>query len=138
MKAISVLQPWATELLGPKDIENRTWKLPILHFGVPMALHASKRLDERQVYEYEQARCRYGWPNVHRFIGNMPFGAIIGVITFSHVVKESDSTWFFGPFGWVRSQVQALPEPIPCQGALGIWAVPDGIVAQIQEQLHAR
>lgn len=135
MKAISVLQPWASELLGPKDIENRNWRLPSAYLGVMLALHASKRLDERQVYEYERARCQRGWPNAHRFIGGLPFGAIIGVITFSQVVTASESSWFFGPFGWVRSRVQALPAPIPCRGALALWEVPAEIVAAIHRQL---
>lgn len=40
-----------------------------------------------------------------------------------------------GRFGWLLADVRALPEPIPCRGGQGLWAVPADLVAQIERQL---
>lgn len=134
MKAISVLEPWAALLLGPKDIENRTWKLPEQYIGVPLALHASKR------------NCREEWSAAHSVLYGQgmrfpertyPLGAIIGVITFTACVEASDSPWFAGPYGWVKGEVRPL-KAIPCNGSLGFWTVPAEVEAEIRRQLEVK
>lgn len=44
--------------------------------------------------------------------------------------------WYFGPIGYILTDIIALPEPVPCKGALGFWRVPhdkrDAIYAQLR------
>jgi len=40
-----------------------------------------------------------------------------------------------GRYGWVLTNVQRLKEPIPCRGALSVWAVPPDVEARIREQV---
>lgn len=40
-----------------------------------------------------------------------------------------------GRFGWAFSNVRRLPEPIPCRGALGLWAVEPQIVQTLRSVL---
>lgn len=35
------------------------------------------------------------------------------------------------------ANVQPLPEPVPCRGALGLWRLPDVLLAQARKQLEA-
>lgn len=45
--------------------------------------------------------------------------------------------WFFGPIGYVLRDVVALPEPVPCKGALGFWTLPADVEARVREQIGA-
>jgi len=140
MKAISVLQPWATSLLGAKDIENRTWPLPEQYLGVPLALHASKRRVGSEFTAFLDTAMNGGYNAMEAMLmtgTKFPhaYGAIIGVIVFSINVTASDSPWFAGPYGWVKLDVKALPEPISCKGALSLWGVPADIEAEIRRQV---
>jgi hypothetical protein len=131
LKAISVKQPWATALLTLKDVENRTWKLPKQYIGIPIALHASK--NDREEYRYYSEFCF-----MHQMSGSMfdiPYGSIIGIITFSECVTEMASSWFFGEYGWVKKSIVALPDPIPCNGSLGFWTVPAEVEKLIRDQV---
>jgi hypothetical protein len=139
MKAISVLQPWATALLGAKDVENRTWTLPEPYLGVPLALHASKRRVGAEFTAFLDVALSGGYNAMEAMLmtgTKFPhaYGAIIGVIVFSDNVTASGSLWFAGPVGWVKQSVIALPRPIPCKGALSLWDVPAEIMADIRHQ----
>jgi hypothetical protein len=68
-------------------------------------------------------------------IKGLPRGAIIGMVDIVGVVRESSSEWFAGPFGFVLENPRALPEPIPCKGALRFWDVPLDIERWIERQL---
>lgn len=155
MKALSIRQPWAWAMLhAGKDIENRDWPT---WFRGRFAVHAAKGMT---VQEY-----RDGIAYIHQaFIANVlrnPMtvqfgdgrlsvasgelvtpgfdeitrGAIVGVAVIDDCVQSSDSPWFQGTHGFVLRGAIALPEPIPCKGALNFWDVPSDIVAQIKEQL---
>lgn len=155
MKALSIRQPWAWAILhAQKDIENRDW---YTSFRGQFAIHAAKGLTAQ---EY-----RDGISYIHRaFIANVlgtpttiqldggwvsvangqlttpsfneiTRGAIVGVANLVACISGSPSPWFEGKYGFVLRNVIALPEPIPCKGALSFWDVQSDIVAQIQEQL---
>jgi activating signal cointegrator 1 len=38
-----------------------------------------------------------------------------------------------GRYGWALADVRPLPEPLPCRGALGLWAVPAEVRARLIE-----
>lgn len=140
MPAITLLEPWATALLGPKDIENRTWMLPDRYVGRTIAIHASKRWSKADADAYLQIAERAGVdPGIAYMMAQRvshTLGCIIGVATFGARVTVSRSPWFFGPVGWSKVSAQAIRRPIPCRGALGIWQLPEDITEQVREQLR--
>jgi len=123
MKAISIRQPWAWAILhGGKSVENRDWVLPRQFQDTWLWLHCGKRVE------------RAAWYDIREIIGadppqtaDMPTGAVIGVVRFSHsfVTGEPDpmdtSPWYQGGVGWVVSGAYALSTPVPCKGRLKLW-----------------
>ena len=53
------------------------------------------------------------------------FGSLLGIVSIADCVTESDSKWFFGPYGFVLRDAKWLKNPIPRRGQLGIFDVPD-------------
>jgi len=147
MKAISLLQPWATlAAIGAKRIETRSWKSP---YRGPLAIHASKGFPE-----WARERC-FDWrildalvaEGIHSF-RELPLGVIIATCelvaclpippnpfkagfpyrdTIRYVQLPPDEPELsFGDYtpnrwAWVLDNVQRLPAPVPARGALGVW-----------------
>jgi hypothetical protein len=120
--AISIRQPWAWAIIfAGKPLENRT-AAAISHFPTPvarpLAIHAAKGMKRT---EYEKAKAfietlGIAVPPPHALLR----GGIIGSVTVTGIVSESDNPWFFGP----RALVLANPEPcdfIPAVGQLGYF-----------------
>ena len=69
------------------------------------------------------------------------FGAIIatahieavvtGVDDAEYFAGEGQGVWFFGPFGWVLSDIVKLEHPLPCRGSQGLWGIGDELSARI-------
>jgi hypothetical protein len=123
LKALSIRQPWAHAVaMGWKPVENRDWRKPNpgLNFRGRVAIHASSGMTQD---EYNSARATFAaagceCPPAHELVR----GAIIGAATVVDIVKEHDSPWFFGPRALVLADAEMLPEPIPCDGALGFFS----------------
>ncbi|MEK5415220.1 ASCH domain-containing protein [Paenibacillus sp. FSL L8-0708] len=143
MKAITIIQPWATLIaLGEKRFETRSWATK--HRG-PLAIHAGKKIDKDACEEpkIKAALARHGYT-----ADNLPTGAVVavsdlkecfkirrdvlgGVIAlesdtrkthFSTLDKELAFGWFgSGRSAWETTNVQLLPEPIPAKGQQGLW-----------------
>lgn len=119
--ALSVRQPWAWAIVfGHKDIENRT--IPAVKHGMKpgrIAIHASKGMTQdeyemtREFMERNEVEC----PHPSELVR----GGIIGAVTVTEIVAESESPWFFGPRGLVLTDPVALPSPIPAMGKLGYF-----------------
>lgn len=124
MEALSVMQPWAWLMaMNIKDIENRTWKAD---FRGEFLIHAGKKFDWEGFLFIEDTlpsvaqkiRVHFGieselgnWRTL-RFklvIRKGEFGGIVGKSTLVGCVTESDSPWFFGPYGFVLRNSQPLP-----------------------------
>lgn len=43
--------------------------------------------------------------------------------------------WYQGPYGWVVLNRVALPDPVPCRGAQGLWRLPPDIAARVADQV---
>jgi hypothetical protein len=123
MIALSIQQPWAWLIVqGHKDIENRTW--PTSYRG-KILIHAGKRYAK---YEFEDDAITFGF----RFSGfpetrEEMTGGIVGMATLVDCVQESDSQWFYGPYGFVLRDARPLPF-VPFRGQLGFFDVPDDLV----------
>jgi hypothetical protein len=140
MKAISLLQPWATLImLGYKSYETRSWATK--HRG-PLAIAASAGKQGREA-------CAPGTDlaqllaNHNLTFDDLPRGAILGVCQVDSMHKM-DETWDLvlgevelacgdyanGRVAWALSHVQAFATPIPSKGALSLWEVPATVEAQ--------
>lgn len=137
MKALSIKQPWLYAITDlDKTIENRTWKPPTWLLGNRIALHASKKYDG------------FGRMEIKRISGiiplaktEVPCGCIVATAKIVGWLKEDgfgnvptpcyghllNDKWFFGPIGWILEDVRKLKKPIPYQGMLGLWDVPQEI-----------
>ena len=111
MKALSIKQPWADLILfNGKDVENRTWRCPNQFIGQTIYIHAGKKPD-----------------GLVDGIGPERFGAILGEVCLTACVTQSDSEWFYGPYGFVLAKPLAYKKPIPCKGSLGFFDIPASV-----------
>jgi hypothetical protein len=119
MKALSIRQPWAWAIIhAGKDVENRTW-----HTNVRgrVLIHASKKFD-MEGYKILKQTFRIHGEHIPSSISNFPRGGIIGSVTITDCVSSHPSFWFFGPYGFVLSDPQAM-EFRSCPGSLGFFEV---------------
>lgn len=139
MKALSLTQPWATAIIiGRKQIETRSWQTS---FRGQIAIHAAKGFP---AWAKEFASVEHA---LQRLPSRFPLGAIIGVAKIQDIrstyelkltisaIEKIYGDYSDGRFGWLLSDVIALPEPIPCKGALSLWDVPAEIEAEIRKHL---
>ncbi|KEQ25557.1 ASCH domain-containing protein [Paenibacillus tyrfis] len=142
MKAITIIQPWATLIaLGEKKFETRSWRRK---YRGPLAIHAGLKVD-RELCEKEPFRsvlAKHGYT-----ADNLPTGAIVATCELSNCLKidvfegitslyagDSNHEWIEidgnelmfgwydnGRYAWELTNVQQLPESIPAKGMQGIW-----------------
>lgn len=122
MKALSIRQPWAWLILhGGKDIENRSWPTKVRG---RVLVHAAKGMTRD---EYDEV-VNVLWTMTHNPLALPPEyehlarGGIIGSVEIVDCVTESDSPWFFGPYGFKLANPQPLPF-VPLKGHLGFFEV---------------
>lgn len=148
VRAVTLRHPWSFAIahLG-KDIENRTWKPPKQMIGQRIAIHGGA-LPKGHALEDCAGQARFiareiltpaylkSLPAAKKsFLSNlMPLkvhhfitSGIVATAVLERVVTESDSPWFFGPYGWVLSDVITLTEPVHCKGAQGLWRLPEDV-----------
>lgn len=139
--AISLYAPWAWAILHwNKRVENRHRNFPRQHIG-PVWLHASlfgkKPEDMLDEWHSVQAMAeRAGEPKPERGVTLQNLldmrGKIVGRVNVTGYVDESPSGWFVGPTGLVLSDPIEVPEMVPCRGALGLWRVPESVLAELR------
>lgn len=118
-KALSIRQPWAWAILNAgKNIENRPRRF---NYRGPICLHASLGGSGR---EYLQAMSDIynldGTGIVTPTSDDVARGGIIGTAEIVDCVEQSDSPWFFGPYGLVLENIKPV-EFVPVKGALGLF-----------------
>jgi hypothetical protein len=131
MKALSLLQPWASLVVtGHKRIETRGWST---QYRGPLLIHASKG---------KAGKLLASQPPFTQYIldfDTLPFGAIIGQVTLVNVVRIDaneclDRNWekltleesAFGDYAagrwaWMLEDAVRFEEPISMRGSLGLW-----------------
>lgn len=120
VRALTIRQPWASAIaeLG-KDIENRTWGTA---WRGLLLLHTSARKPSASaVHDVAALAGRAPTSN--------PRGTVIATAQLAGICPPDHCTchspWAeTGRHHWQLRDVQRLPEPITCRGALGLW-VPD-------------
>lgn len=119
MLALSIRQPWATLIAcGYKPIENRNWDTKVRG---EILIHAGR------AYDYEGHQwVAYHFPDILLPpAGAFPRGGIVGKATLEKVITQSESKWFFGKYGFVMTNAQALPFR-PINGQLSFFEVKHG------------
>lgn len=168
MKALSLTQPWATLVaIGAKRLETRSWRSeyrgPLAIHASKSFPGEDQELcsDEpfvgalrRGGYDLITSPYRsnpYGWAHL------LPLGAIVAVGVLAGVVRVPATPGYvcgtllppgepeasFGNYEpgrdvWRLVDVRALPEPVPCRGALGLWTVPPDVLARIEHDTASR
>lgn len=148
MKALSVVQPWATLLAsGAKRFETRAWHTTYRGW---VAIHAGKSRDFARFQMLEPFRSSLGFEDNPR--RELPHGAIVGVGKLARVVEcgalhssepvdypESEfGNFAAGRFAWDFRPMFQLVHPIPHRGMQGLWDVPPPIVATIRSAVPQR
>jgi hypothetical protein len=98
---------------------------------------------------FREALVRHGY----RRPRELPTGAIVAVaelVTIRHtgfdevvvgwVADLSKQERTFGDYsmrrcGWFLKNIKRLPVPVPCKGALSLWALPDDVRSAIERQV---
>jgi len=114
MRAISVNQPWAYAIVhGYKPVENRNWST---EYRGEVLIHAGLKFDDEG----------YKFPKKMLPTANLPKkegffrGGIVGSAYITDCVKEMESEWFFGKFGFILADCRTC-KPRICKGALGFF-----------------
>ncbi|MFJ4192098.1 hypothetical protein [Kitasatospora sp. NPDC089509] len=122
LPALTIRQPWLAAIIaGDKAIENRSW--PTKHRG-PVVLHAARALarDGQADPLVRAVLARPGAPALMT-------GALVATarITDCHRDTGCCRPWGLpGLWHWTLTDVQALPDPIPAAGRLGLWRLDPG------------
>ena len=150
MKALTLRHPWpwAIVALG-KDVENRTWApgRDQLAIGDWFAIHGGVTPRGADLVEVQiqasglvathRARVmRQCLVNGDLTVNDVILPGIVAVCRHAGVVRAGGSPWFEGPLGWRLADVAALPVPVPCRGAQGLWDIPDDVFAEVRLQFR--
>jgi hypothetical protein len=155
MKCISIKQPWAGLYLSPdplKDCENRGWSdsyarmQGVFTYRGPLLIHSGKSPDRENAYYASDMCSALGvddetYLNVRNCTGYHfgLLGVILGVVEFlgakryepTAVLNKSLSYWHEPHcLGLYRANPRFFAEPIPYRGQLGLFDVPEDVVAE--------
>lgn len=142
LRGLTLTQPWASLVaLGHKQVETRSWSTK--YRGL-VAIHAAKGMP-RAAQEFASTERALG-----RLPSSIPVAAIVAVARIDTVVLTEEAVWEvsglerylgnyeFGRYAWMLRDVRALPDPIPCRGALSLWTVPPDVQLSIAAALDRR
>jgi hypothetical protein len=154
MKALTLTQPWATLVaIGAKTIETRSWytsyRGPLaIHAAKAMPAAARALCGERPFRDVLEPAGLVDYGHAAERFAALPRGAIIAVTYLGSVWRIHQPQWVElvrelrapgqelppheevfgnyapGRYAWMLHNTHALPEPIPCRGALGLWDLP--------------
>lgn len=124
VRALTVRQPHARRIVfSGKSPENRTWDTS---FRGGLWIHAGLAFDRSAPALVKDGP-----------VAEMARGAIIGRVDVvgthhSDGCRVWCTRWSLpDSWHWELANPVALPEPVPCRGALGLWRVPDDVLAQL-------
>lgn len=167
MKALSLTQPWATLIaVGAKRIETRSWGTNFhgqiaIHAAKGLGPVGGKRGLADQCTEpafAEALRCAgYALSGDVSYVGDkpLPLGAIVALAVLDRVsridmrlraqvivqtvtpLEIEFGNYDNGRYAWFLENILQLNEPVPCQGALGLWDVPADVQRRITAQLES-
>ncbi len=148
MKALSIKQPYAGLVIaGIKTVENRSWA-PKLAQGT-IAIVSTASPDAAKWWGPERESCKklkVAFPEELCKIN----GSILGTVTFDHIIwmsekgkPETDAAawppnwktwWIPDSIGFIFEHPKKLLRPIPLKGRLGLYALDENVVEEIESQ----
>jgi hypothetical protein len=157
VKAITILQPWATLIAtGSKSYETRSWATS--HRG-EIAIHAGQtwsrdyaRICTRSPFLEELSRDgymidRYLWgPHGRVRSFGLPLGKVVAVAELVEVIPVERVSGLVNPretafgdfsrgrYAWKLSNIRRLREPYPAKGRQGVW----DILGEAEDVLRTR
>jgi hypothetical protein len=151
MKALSIRQPWAWEIVqGIKVVEFRSWRT---HYRGPFLVHAPAAVDRESLPEERR------WLASHGLVlpDGLPTRGIVGITTLDDCVPQvetslwqqvsdgllgkrpppgvaprPDSKWFGASYGFHLKDAWPLPFKL-YPGQLGFFSVPDDLYRSLME-----
>lgn len=141
MKAISLLQPWASLVaIGAKRNETRSWTA---QYRGPIAIHASQKMapNERAICLHPRFRVALRHAGIEGPF-QLPRGCVIAKATLVDCIRITDTpaaragiaippdpnsdeflfgNYTSGRYAWILSDVHKLEHPITAKGSLGLW-----------------
>jgi len=134
MKALSLLQPWASlVIMGLKTVETRNWATA---YRGPLLIHAGKSKAGQVVSAV---------PSINKYIPHfnaLPFGQIIGKVFLDDIIRVEEfvisneainrltlennvfGTYEVGRFAWILTNPEIFEMPVPARGMLSLWDYP--------------
>lgn len=126
MKAITVLEPWASLIVfGPKRIENRSW---LATYRGNLAIHAGKSLRLLRDPEILALAARFG---VTATMCKERAGCLLGwtaLLDCVPIAKVRANPFALGPWCFLLDEPTALTTPLPWKGQLSFFDVPDELL----------
>ena len=135
MRALTLTQPWATLVVGGlKYVETRSWATS---YRGPLAIHAARGFP-REAREFAGELWLRGLLPEPRAL---PTGAIVAVVRLVDIQRTERVREYlaareleFGDyspnrFAWLFEFERVIDPPVACNGSLGIWEVPDELLA---------
>lgn len=134
MKAISLLQPWASlVVMGAKKYETRSWNT---FYRGRILIHASQGKEAGMNLWYLDPFDKY-----IKDFNALPFGAIIGECKIEMTMETElvrkklmgTDEYLFGDYStgrmaWRLVQPVQYKRIIPCKGQLNVWDVPEEVL----------
>jgi hypothetical protein len=149
MRCLSTKQPWiGAIILRDKRTENRGWPAPPWIIGHDVALHASRKPDwDAPLKAWTAARLYPPWmagitqarwcrDNAAVLGAVLAVAGIAGCHHSSNAAECRCDRWAAaGQYHWAVDDVRPLAEPVPCNGALKLWPMPDDVEKLVRTQL---
>lgn len=150
MKALTVLQPWATPIaLGIKQVENRGWAPPPKLIGQWFAIHAGKNAidpyDDVEslrhcIRQMETPSARFPpltLRKIQEHAGHvLAVARVLRVETDPEKLTADQRAWFVpGSKAWVLSDLKMLGTPVAIRGQQGLWDLPPDVERAVREQV---
>lgn len=141
MKAISLLQPWAS-LIGAKKIETRSWSTK---YRGPLSIHASKKFTVDQMWMCSEepflgVLTQAGYTIKRSPITNavicadLPTGMVVSTCNLVDCIKMTPEfiesikspeldfgIYEVGRYAWILENIKPLETPVLAKGALSLW-----------------
>lgn len=154
MRGLSLLQPWSSLIAcDEKRIETRDRRPPNGHRGL-LAIHASARWDQAAAYRCFTQPYRTVLTRHTDTLAELPLGAIVAVADLWRVERTDDFTaadfqqygaeherafgnYAPGRWAWFLRDVVKLPVPVPAKGMLGLWELPEPVLAAVEAGIAA-
>ena len=140
MLALTLWRPWPWAFThADKRVENRTWAPPRKLIGECIALHAGKHFDRDGLNHMLDGSFGDAARAVPRGDSEHQSGVIVAVARLEDVYDvgyvRNPSPWEFGPVVWSVPDVIALPHPVACKGAQGLWRLPPDVDTAVRAQV---